>query len=94
MKINCPGYIYGNAGSCWDMTVLTWEHTYARSAQIMNYPDHRSIKGCVYNLTLGGLWFAAYYEAFEYNSGAKEGCKLAPILFGIYAAVLFLTCFS
>ena len=25
---------------------------------------------------------------FEYNSGVKQGCKLAPTLYGIYAAVL------
>ena len=25
---------------------------------------------------------------FEYNSGVKQGCKLAPILYGIFAAVL------
>ena len=25
---------------------------------------------------------------FECNSGVKQGCKLAPILYGIYAAVL------
>ena len=27
-------------------------------------------------------------EPFEYNSGVKQGCKLAPTLYGIYAAVL------
>lgn len=27
-------------------------------------------------------------QSFEYNSGVKQGCKLAPTLFGIYAAVL------
>ena len=27
---------------------------------------------------------------FEYNSGVKQGCKLAPTLYGIYAAVLLL----
>ena len=27
-------------------------------------------------------------KAFEYNSGVKQGCKLAPTLYGIYAAVL------
>ena len=25
---------------------------------------------------------------FEYNSGVKQGCKLAPTLYGIFAAVL------
>ena len=25
---------------------------------------------------------------FEYNSGVKQGCKLAPTLYGICAAVL------
>ena len=29
-------------------------------------------------------------KLFEYNSGVKQGCKLAPTLFGIYAAVLLL----
>ena len=27
-------------------------------------------------------------QAFEYNSGVKQGCKLAPTLYGIYTAVL------
>lgn len=27
-------------------------------------------------------------KAFEYNSGVKQGCKLAPTLYGIYAAIL------
>ena len=27
-------------------------------------------------------------QSLEYNSGIKQGCKLAPTLFGIYAAVL------
>ena len=27
-------------------------------------------------------------DPFEYNSGVKQGCKLAPTLYGIYAAVL------
>ena len=27
-------------------------------------------------------------EPFEYNSGVKQGCKLAPTLYGIYAAAL------
>ena len=27
-------------------------------------------------------------KAFVYNGGVKQGCKLAPSLFGIYAAVL------
>lgn len=27
--------------------------------------------------------------SFEYNSGVKQGCKLAPILFGIYCMQLF-----
>lgn len=29
-------------------------------------------------------------EPIEYNSGVKQGCKLAPTLYGIYAAVLLL----
>ena len=31
---------------------------------------------------------------FDYNSGVKQGCKLAPTLFGIYAAVLLLIAFK
>ena len=27
-------------------------------------------------------------ESLEYNSGVKQGCKLAPTLFGMYEAVL------
>lgn len=33
-------------------------------------------------------------KAFEYNSGVKQGCKLAPTLFGIYAAVLLWLAFK
>ena len=33
-------------------------------------------------------------KLFEYNSGVKQGCKLAPTLFGIYAAVLLLVAFK
>ena len=36
--------------------------------------------------------FALYIisERFAYNSGVKQGCKLAPTLYGIYAAILLL----
>ena len=30
----------------------------------------------------------------EYNSGVKQGCKLAPTLFGMYAAVMFYLAFK
>ena len=30
----------------------------------------------------------------EYNSGVKQGCKLAPTLFGMYAAVLLYLAFK
>ena len=33
-------------------------------------------------------------EPFEYNSGVKQGCKLAPTLYGIYAAVLLLLAYE
>ena len=33
-------------------------------------------------------------EPFEYNSGVKQGCKLAPTLYGIYAAVLLLLAYK
>ncbi|XP_065062396.1 uncharacterized protein LOC135689175 [Rhopilema esculentum] len=33
-------------------------------------------------------------EPFEYNSGVKQGCKLAPTLYGIYAAVLLLLAYA
>eukprot|EP00795_Rhopilema_esculentum_P010044 gene10044-biopygen12706 len=33
-------------------------------------------------------------EPFEYNSGVKQGCKLAPILYGIYTAVLLLLAYA
>ena len=33
-------------------------------------------------------------KAFEYNCGVKQGCKLAPTLFGIYAAVLLWLAFK
>ena len=33
-------------------------------------------------------------KLFKYNSGVKQGCKLAPTLFGIYAAVLLLVAFK
>ena len=33
-------------------------------------------------------------QTFEYNSGVKQGCKLAPTLFGIYTAVLQLLAFK
>ena len=33
-------------------------------------------------------------QAFEYNCGVKQGCKLAPTLFGIYAAVLLWLAFK
>ena len=33
-------------------------------------------------------------KLFEYNSGVKQGCKLAPTLFGIYAVVLLLVAFK
>ena len=33
-------------------------------------------------------------EPIKYNSGVKQGCKLAPTLFGIYAAVLLLLAFK
>ena len=33
-------------------------------------------------------------EPFEYNSGVKQGCKLAPTLYGIYVAVLLLLAYA
>ena len=33
-------------------------------------------------------------EPFQYNSGVKQGCKLAPTLYGIYAAVLLLLAYD
>ena len=33
-------------------------------------------------------------QYFEYNSGVKQGCKLAPTLFGIYAVVLLWLAFK
>ena len=33
-------------------------------------------------------------EPFEYNSGVKQGCKLAPSLYGIYAAVFLLLAYK
>ena len=33
-------------------------------------------------------------KLFDYNSGVKQGCKLAPTLFRIYAAVLLLIAFK
>ena len=33
-------------------------------------------------------------KLFNYNSGVKQGCKLAPTLFGIYAAILLLLAFK
>ena len=33
-------------------------------------------------------------EPIKYNSGVKQGCKLAPTLFGIYAAVLIFLAFK
>ena len=33
-------------------------------------------------------------QSLEYNSGVKQGCKLAPTLFGIYAAVLLWLAFK
>ena len=33
-------------------------------------------------------------QSLEYNSGIKQGCKLAPTLFGIYAAVLLWLAFK
>ena len=33
-------------------------------------------------------------KSFSYNGGVKQGCKLAPSLFGIYAAVLLLISFK
>ena len=33
-------------------------------------------------------------EPIQYNSGVKQGCKLAPALFGIYAAVMLLLAFK
>ena len=33
-------------------------------------------------------------EPFEYNSGVKQGCKLAPTLYGIYTAVLLLLAYE
>ena len=33
-------------------------------------------------------------EPFEYNSGVKQVCKLAPTLYGIYAAVLLLLAYE
>ena len=33
-------------------------------------------------------------EPFEYNSGVKQGCKLAPTLYGIYAAILLLLAYK
>lgn len=36
----------------------------------------------------------ALTEPFEYRSGVKQGCKLAPTLYGIYAAVLLLLAYE
>lgn len=33
-------------------------------------------------------------QYFEYNSGVKQSCKVAPTLFGIYAAVLLWLAFK
>ena len=33
-------------------------------------------------------------QSLEYNSGVKQGCKLAPTLFGMYAAVLLWLAFK
>ena len=33
-------------------------------------------------------------QSFQYYSGVKQGCKLAPTLFGMYAAVLLLLAFK
>ena len=33
-------------------------------------------------------------QSFQYSSGVKQGCKLAPTLFGMYEAVLLLLAFK
>ena len=33
-------------------------------------------------------------EAFNYDGGVKQGCKLAPTLYGIYAAILLQLSFN
>ena len=33
-------------------------------------------------------------QSFQYNSGVKHGCRLAPTLFGMYAALLLLLAFK
>ena len=33
-------------------------------------------------------------QSLEYNSGVKQGCRLAPTLFGIYAEVLLWLAFK
>ena len=46
------------------------------------------IKALYFNVKAKVIVDGELSEDFNYNGGVKQGCKLAPTLYGIYAAIL------